>query len=177
VHPDPAEWGFDATIRSLPGSQPLPATRERALARRARDQLGISYTGRLSRIWRTLNSAAAGPTRVDYTRYMSEFAARERPPWVEFPVVLPRWDNTPRTARRGVVFTGSTPAAYERFLRGELAATAQRHGADSLVFVNAWNEWAEGAFLEPDEQWGRGFLEAHARAVSAATEDTTPRRP
>lgn len=166
-HPDPASYGFDAVVRSVPGSMPPLVEGGRGLGRRVRERLGISLTGPLSRTWRTLSSATSGPTRVDYRDYMAAFADRERPPWVEYPTVMPRWDNTPRTERRGTVFTGAYPDSYGHFLQKELTLTSARHGPDSLIFVNAWNEWAEGAYLEPDERRGRAFLQAHARAVAS----------
>ena len=58
------------------------------------------------------------------------------------------------------------PEHYEVWLRRLLDYTRRHHQGDHrLVFVNAWNEWGEGAYLEPDEKFGYGFLEATARAV------------
>ena len=78
------------------------------------------------------------------------------------------WDNTARRGSNSHVFHGGTPENYEVWLRRLLDYTRRHHQGDHrLVFVNAWNEWGEGAYLEPDEQFGYGFLEATARAVYA----------
>ncbi len=81
---------------------------------------------------------------------------------------VPGWDNDARRQGAGMVLHGSTPAAYEAWLdRLIRAAVAQPVGGEALVCVNAWNEWAEGAYLEPDVYFGGAYLNATARAVMA----------
>jgi lipopolysaccharide biosynthesis protein len=77
------------------------------------------------------------------------------------PGVMPGWDNTPRRRDEAYVFHGGNPVSFRRWL-GSAANAAVRGGADPLVFVNAWNEWAEGAHLEPDGRFGRANLETVA---------------
>ena len=84
-----------------------------------------------------------------------------------YETVFPAWDNTPRRGADGWVLHGATPEAYERWLRGALERARRRPASQRIVFVNAWNEWAEGAYLEPDERHGRGYLEATRRARQA----------
>lgn len=93
-------------------------------------------------------------------------------PHPQFPLVktaIPSWDNDPRREGQGLVVHGSTPALYERWLRGlvDIAVAHPVHG-ERLVFINAWNEWAEGAYLEPDVHYGAAYLNATARALCAA---------
>ena len=99
---------------------------------------------------------------------MAEEAIRiseQRAPY--FRGVTPRWDNTPRRAVDGTVFLGSTPQKYESWLT-ETAQLAMREHPENarLVFINAWNEWAEGAYLEPDRHFGWAYLNATARVAS-----------
>lgn len=75
---------------------------------------------------------------------------------------FPGWDNTPRKGNKGVVFDNSTPEIFEQYLISQMNKSEK----DSIIFVNAWNEWAEGAYLEPDTINGYGFLEAIKRAKS-----------
>jgi hypothetical protein len=63
------------------------------------------------------------------------------------------------------VVHGNTPASYEEWLRVAVNRTFTRPEDQRVVFINAWNEWAEGAHLEPDRKHGRGFLEATRRVV------------
>ena len=76
------------------------------------------------------------------------------------------WDNTARMGLRSHIFHGATPANFRRWLRGAVTHE-QRQKGDRVVFVNAWNEWGEGASLEPDRDFGLGWLEAVASATQS----------
>jgi 2-polyprenyl-3-methyl-5-hydroxy-6-metoxy-1,4-benzoquinol methylase len=78
--------------------------------------------------------------------------------------ITPCWDNTARFAERAIMFLDGTPENYERWLAGAAHRTvAERAPGERLVFINAWNEWAEGCHLEPDQRYGTGFLDATLR--------------
>lgn len=80
------------------------------------------------------------------------------------PGVMPGWDNTARRAESAYVFHGANSLSFRRWVARASAAAVD--GGDSpLVFVNAWNEWAEGAHLEPEARFGRASLEAIQDAV------------
>lgn len=83
-----------------------------------------------------------------------------------YPCVVPSWDNTPRRGAGGFVLDGAAPEAYQAWLSREIATVADRRPEQRLVFINAWNEWAEGNTLEPDQRHGRGFLEATRAALT-----------
>jgi hypothetical protein len=109
-----------------------------------------------------LTSRAFGDHLIyDYATVADASASRAAPEYRRFPGVAPGWDNTARLDRAATVLVGSTPATYEKWLQSALARD------EPLVFINAWNEWAEGCHLEPDLRWGRLYLEATARAVGA----------
>jgi hypothetical protein len=59
---------------------------------------------------------------------------------------------------------------YEQWLTAAVQTALQAKSGDSLVFVNAWNEWAEGAHLEPGLRWGYEYLQAHRRVIKALRE-------
>jgi len=69
------------------------------------------------------------------------------------------WDNSSRAGMRASVCIGSTPEKFKEYL-GKLVKKCIDEGNDRFIFVNAWNEWAEGAYLEPDKQNGYSYLEA-----------------
>ena len=83
-----------------------------------------------------------------------------------FPGVCPAWDNQARRPGGGFCFTGSSPELYGRWLRAACRMAARAEIEDErLVFINAWNEWAEGAYLEPDRHYGFAYLAETARVL------------
>lgn len=74
----------------------------------------------------------------------------------EYPCLMPDWDNTPRRDYKGLVYTGTSP---EQFKKALWQLKEKKPGEDDFIFINAWNEWGEGAMLEPDEYRGYSYLE------------------
>jgi glycosyltransferase involved in cell wall biosynthesis len=91
------------------------------------------------------------------------------PPFPLIKTACPGWDNDARREGKGMVVHGATPAAFEHWVSElvDRARTAPFFGK-AIVCINAWNEWAEGAYLEPDTHFGAAFLNAASRAISAA---------
>ena len=81
-------------------------------------------------------------------------------PWKRFPSVMVGWDNTARRAQGATIYHGATPARYEHWLRVTADSLADVRSEENYLFILAWNEWAEGNHLEPDQRYGRAFLEA-----------------
>ena len=75
------------------------------------------------------------------------------------PCVLPNWDNTPRSGRRGLVLEKSSPELFREYLVKGLALIEKRPPELRICFIKAWNEWAEGNYLEPDLQFGHAYLD------------------
>ncbi|MGH3804018.1 MAG: glycoside hydrolase family 99-like domain-containing protein, partial [Pseudonocardiaceae bacterium] len=140
----PRDTGFDAAAEFLPHNV---ATNLEALGRSA------------IRDVRNMNNVI-----YDYGDLVEGQLAQELPEWTRYQCVLPKWDNTPRKQNgQANLFLGSTPQKYESWLERSIAqASAARH---EFVLINAWNEWAEGAYLEPDLRHGRAYREATARAA------------
>jgi lipopolysaccharide biosynthesis protein len=101
-----------------------------------------------------------------YRHLVERSLAKPDPGYKRFRCVMPGWDNTARRYRRegAMVVLGNTPHLYEQWLGAVLAGFRPYSADENFVFINAWNEWAEGNHLEPDQRWGRGFLEATRRA-------------
>lgn len=85
--------------------------------------------------------------------------------------VFPSWDNTARTTNRALVVLNGTPSNYEYWLSEAIRRTCEDFPDESrFVFINAWNEWAEGCHLEPDRKYGHQFLESTLRAKNRLCE-------
>jgi hypothetical protein len=91
---------------------------------------------------------------------------------MDYPCVIPNWDHTPRSGRRGSVLTDSTPSGWAEHLDDAICSIEARPPEQRLVLVKSWNEWAEGNYLEPDRRWGRAYLEATWQTVSKQPEHT-----
>jgi len=77
-----------------------------------------------------------------------------------YPTILPQWDNSPRSGRRSVIFTGSTPELFKKHIKDALAIVEHKALEHKIIFLKSWNEWAEGNYMEPDLKYGHGYLEA-----------------
>jgi hypothetical protein len=118
------------------------------------------------RIARRLRAALGGPLRFDF-QDLVEQAFRALPREKRFlPGVLTGWDNTPRSGRRGYVFEGFSPALLRRYLGKAIDLVGAYPPQHRIVFLKAWNEWAEGNYLEPDATSGRALLDAVAAEVA-----------
>lgn len=88
--------------------------------------------------------------------------------------VFPSWDNTARSRHRALIFLNGSPGNYEYWLDQAIKKTQKDYPIhDRLIFINAWNEWAEGCHLEPDRKYDKAFLEATLRAKQGNTYSST----
>ena len=95
--------------------------------------------------------------------------SKPNPGYRRYRCVSPGFDNSARRAKDATILINNTPEAYGQWLRKTiLEERSSSHPDDEkLVFINAWNEWAEGAYLEPDRRFGHSFLQAHLNALEA----------
>ena len=102
--------------------------------------------------------------RGNILRYQSMVADAERRmlrlPDTSYPGVMVTFDNTARRQWQPDVWYGANPYSFRRWLSAACSAVADREPDSRVVFVNAWNEWAEGAVLEPTRRFGRSYLHA-----------------
>lgn len=81
------------------------------------------------------------------------------------PGAFVRWDNTPRYGKNAQIMRGETPEKFQSYLSRQIKNAKNKYHSD-MIFMYAWNEWAEGGYLEPDEEYGYAYLEAIKNALS-----------
>jgi lipopolysaccharide biosynthesis protein len=116
-----------------------------------------------------LASTRAGGHVYSYPSVVENELERATTSLTVHPGVMPGWDNSARRPHNGHIFHGATPALFARWLRHAIGRTVERPAAERFVFINAWNEWAEGAYLEPDIRYGYAWL--HALRAARNTDD------
>jgi hypothetical protein len=153
---DPGRWGADATVEFQPD---IYACNLLSSFSAALKEFGPLKVARCALRRSQLRS---------YTQLAKTAMAKKTTSYRRFPCVTPSWDNTSRRRRGGaLIYHGSTPAIYGAWLRAACKREVNR-GGNGLVFINAWNEWAEGCHLEPDQRHGRAYLEATLRGKEQA---------
>ena len=146
---DPRRYGFDAAAEFPPHKVGFIAPDLVAYGRFSHD-----YKGRLKSFDQMVRNAMQ-VGHSDFTLFRG---------------VCPRWDNEARNPNQGISFVNSTPEKYREWLAWACRKVLQSNLAEErIVFINAWNEWAEGAHLEPDRHFGYAYLKATADALAAPT--------
>ncbi len=143
---DPRKYGFDAAIEFPPQNFGLSNARRRVHFYDPGADAGI----------------------FDYEHLVDKALFRPKADYTLLRGIIPDWDCTARRAN-AAIFINTAPHRYQRWLEGLCTKTDEdttRTRDEKLVFVNAWNEWAEGAYLEPDRKYGYAYLDATARALN-----------
>jgi hypothetical protein len=143
----PSEFGMDAAVEFKPN---LTDSGPRLWSA---DPLEIGY--RLHNVW-------------DYNALVERSLETPAPDYTFFRAVCPSWDNSARRRRGGTIYRDASPEKYQHWLEETCYREHFRQDGPSLVFVNAWNEWAEGNHLEPCQRWGHCYLDATRSALNNA---------
>lgn len=141
---NPVEWGFDAALEFPPHAC--------LDGKEIKDKLMINpeFRGTIRDMENIVDTACFNDD-LNYT---------------VFRTVFPAWDNTPRKIAEATIFENSSPELYKRWLIKALLHTHMDNPQnEQFVFINAWNEWAEGAHLEPDRRYGYAYLQATRDAL------------
>jgi lipopolysaccharide biosynthesis protein len=151
----PLTSGFDAAVEFAPDWHVKGAPTNQNLFTKLVRRLGLKS-------FRSYNT-------FDYPTLIRNMLDKPSPEYRQFRCVTPSWDKTARRQKLADLWTGSSPERYESWLREVVKQTRNRLPADEqFIFVNAWNEWAEGCHLEPDQKYGRAYLEATKRAITGS---------
>lgn len=98
--------------------------------------------------------------KYDYGKIMSHFVTPEDYEPGVYPQLIPRRDRSPRSGRKAMIYYNSTPEGFKIAAENAVKCVEKRDLDHRLIFLNAWNEWGEGAYMEPDIRFGHGYIEA-----------------
>jgi lipopolysaccharide biosynthesis protein len=150
---DPRPFGFDAAAGFPPHHS------------------GLWSKTRIDQLWLRQLDPKATPSPCSYDIMAARAMAEQPPEFRLLPGVCPSWDNEPRKAGNGRTYLGATPAKYGHWLRAAMRTALTAPDPERVVFINAWNEWAEGAMLEPDRHYGYAWLAETRGALDAIIAD------
>jgi lipopolysaccharide biosynthesis protein len=155
---------FESIIEFQPQSSCLWAFMEKKVQENERGKFKKLYnyllnkTGNSKKVYEQRNFLKH---RLDYGEYVDFLKTHYSYPeqYNVFPGVSPMWDNTARRGKDAFLFYNSTPEKYGEWLDFHVKNYKPQNHGSNFLFINAWNEWAEGNHLEPCRKWGRQYLE------------------
>jgi glycosyltransferase involved in cell wall biosynthesis len=142
---DPRPFGFDSAVEFPPHGPRYLVPHEIIPG------LDPNFEGHLEDYAQVARHHVQMPS-VDYIRYRG---------------IMPAWDNSARRGNKAHILIRSSPNLYEEWLSSVVDQTLSDCEKPPLVFVNAWNEWAEGCHLEPDRKYGMAYLDSTRRGLCA----------
>ncbi len=98
--------------------------------------------------------------RTDYAKVMSHYYVEEDKWENVYPTLLPQWDRSPRAGKKTDPLLNSTPEKFKATIVKALNVIKDKQPEHQILFLKSWNEWGEGNYVEPDERFGHGYLDA-----------------
>lgn len=121
------------------------------------------YEGKWTNLAKTLMRHIGLPTgsqKYDYERTVANYFAPEDSWENVYPTILPQWDRSPRVASQDGIYVDATPEKFARHIQKAIEIIKDKKNEHQILFLKSWNEWGEGNYVEPDLQYGHGFLDA-----------------
>ena len=118
-------------------------------------------------IWeRVVRAFTHKPNKVyEYNDYASSLLQSFNPSERVWPCLVPCFDHSPRSDNRGIILHNSTPEKWMNLCQQVFDRCKSRTPDENVIFIKAWNEWGEGNYMEPDQRFGKGYIEATRKAV------------
>jgi hypothetical protein len=98
--------------------------------------------------------------KYDYSKIVDHYYSPSDKREDVYPQLIAGWDRSPRSGRRAIIYYNDTPDAFGKAVDNVVDCIKNKNPEHRIVFLNSWNEWGEGAYMEPDLRYGRGKLEA-----------------
>lgn len=126
------------------------------------------YEGKWKNLLKTVLRYVGIPTgniRYDYAKTVRNYFVKEDKWENVYPTVMPQWDRSPRVSAYDGVYVNATPEKFEQHIRHAMNFLADKRPEHQILFLKSWNEWGEGNYVEPDQKYGHGFLDAIRNCV------------
>lgn len=111
------------------------------------------------------NIGVGAPSIFNYDLLVKKSIENLPPNYKQYPCITPCWDNSARKKKFAIIIKNSTPQKYYNWLKIIIEKFKPYSLEENFIFINAWNEWAEGNHLEPDQKWGKEYLEVTKKAL------------
>ena len=152
----PGEIGFDASVEFQPDWADIP------------DRVGVDFIEKLLHKSGLKKSAKYSNRIFEYSGLVEKGIHKKAVGFKRFPGITPMWDNSARRKTNAVIFKGASPELYGKWLKHIVKSFKPYSANENFIFINAWNEWAEGNHLEPCQQWGMQYLEITRKILADA---------
>ena len=113
----------------------------------------------------TKNSVLPTSNICDYSDVMKHYYVEEDAWENVYPTLLPQWDRTPRAGKGTNPLINATPEKFQKTIENALELIKNKAPEHKILFLKAWNEWGEGDYVEPDDRFGHGWLDAIRKAL------------
>lgn len=128
------------------------------------------HQGKVSTILRKamLHLSSVPPVlKFDYPKVIKHcFAPEDSWPNV-YPTIIPQWDRSPRVGNQTGIYINASPEHFKEHILNALSIIKDKPEDSKILFLRAWNEWAEGNYVEPDQRFGHGWLEAIKETIQS----------
>ncbi len=106
------------------------------------------------------------PYIIAYKKIIKLFTKPEDSRLNIYPTLIPNWDHTPRSAKKGYLYHGSTPELFKEHINTVLESVKNKPLEHQIIFLKSWNEWGEGNYIEPDSKYGKSYLNTLKSALA-----------
>ena len=152
----PNEIGFDAVVEFQPDWSNLP------------QRVPVNFIEKVLHKSGIKKSPKYNDYIYEYSELVEKAINKKTAPYKRYPGITPMWDNTARRKKDAYIFKNATPELYGEWLSHITKTFRPFSENENFIFINAWNEWAEGNHLEPCQKWGKQYLEVTRKIISDA---------
>ena len=126
------------------------------------------YMGKYSRIISTIlhkKFPFLPSLKFNYPKVMRYFFSPEDNWENVYPTIFPQWDRTPRAGNCEGIYINANPNNFRKHIEYALEIIKNKSEDHKILFLRSWNEWGEGNYIEPDQTYGHGFLDALGKTI------------